>query len=199
MPKSSRRSAGSNGAGSSDNRMSLRPRRALGDISNRSDAQGAADCKPRAAKLARTQGPVVEAARNARSRPARRTSAASKSSKQTTASARRRAKVVVEESCDSEVTADDGDNTDASSDSSDNDSAAEQDVQPVGRAKKLNRHPLKPMVPSEYEQDETEDILTCAEYVDDMYKRFKEQEVRWYRYLFIACMTTHSYHGMCSA
>jgi hypothetical protein len=52
MPRSSRRSAGSSGAGSSDHRMSLRPRRALGDISNRSDAQGAADCKPRAAKRA---------------------------------------------------------------------------------------------------------------------------------------------------
>jgi hypothetical protein len=102
----------------------------------------------------------------------------SKTSKQTTA--RRRAKSVVEDSSDSEATADDGDNNDASSDSSDNESEIEQDVKPVGRAKKLNRHPLKPMVPSEYEQDETEEVLTCAEYVDDMYKRFKEQEVRRY-------------------
>jgi hypothetical protein len=52
MPRLSRRSTGSSGACSSDNRMSLRPRRALGDISNRSDAQGAADCKPRTAKRA---------------------------------------------------------------------------------------------------------------------------------------------------
>jgi hypothetical protein len=61
MPRSSRRSSGSGGANrssgsgganSAGHKMSLRPRRALGDISNRPDPQGEADGKPRAAKRA---------------------------------------------------------------------------------------------------------------------------------------------------
>jgi hypothetical protein len=93
-----------------------------------------------------------------------------------TTTAKSRAKAEIEDSSDSEATA--NDESDASSDNSDDESEVEQDVKPVGRAKKLIRHPLKPMVPSEYEKDETQDILACAEYVDDMYKRFKEREVR---------------------